>query len=104
MDGLLLNLTQDVFRKHQASPDVVEILAGQDTTSDVEDVGHSDTAQEWVSKYMHSLVRATRGAVAVRCPQERRQQSTTNVAHHHQLGKDTEKRRYRATGSTSRKC
>uniref|UniRef100_A0A7S1F778 Cytochrome b5 heme-binding domain-containing protein n=1 Tax=Noctiluca scintillans TaxID=2966 RepID=A0A7S1F778_NOCSC len=52
MHGLVLNLTQDILSEHPGGPDVIVSLAGKDATDDFEDIGHSDTAREWSSKYI----------------------------------------------------
>eukprot|EP00928_Gymnodinium_smaydae_P061888 TRINITY_DN45860_c0_g1_i1.p1 TRINITY_DN45860_c0_g1~~TRINITY_DN45860_c0_g1_i1.p1 ORF type:complete len:142 (+),score=34.14 TRINITY_DN45860_c0_g1_i1:78-503(+) len=57
--GLVLDLPRDFLDEHPGGPDVITVLAGMDSSSDFEDVAHSDSARVWADKYIIGYLAGT---------------------------------------------
>jgi len=55
--GVVLNCTEEgVLADHPGGADVITVLAGKDSTSDFEDIAHSDAAREWCNKLIVGIM------------------------------------------------
>eukprot|EP00747_Dinoflagellata_sp_TGD_P082847 gnl/TRDRNA2_/TRDRNA2_161856_c0_seq2.p1 gnl/TRDRNA2_/TRDRNA2_161856_c0~~gnl/TRDRNA2_/TRDRNA2_161856_c0_seq2.p1 ORF type:complete len:139 (+),score=24.16 gnl/TRDRNA2_/TRDRNA2_161856_c0_seq2:76-492(+) len=49
---LILALPESFLNEHPGGPDVITVGAGRDSTTDFEDIAHSDNARKWSNSFI----------------------------------------------------